>query len=448
MPDGGVSELALAEGLGLGGGIEGLLGMLGIGGGEAAAGVGAGALGAGELAAGGAMNILPEVAQFAPAAMGDVLPAATGALGLGAAGESAMLGGLGAASGGGALPFTGAAGGGFAQDAGLGAIDQAFPMGDGAMSFAQAGGGATPGGVTPMGGVQSFGGSGPVDIGQLSASPGVTTAGSAPLPGGSSGMNFAGSAAGQAAPAAVGDSLDLTSLAKNWGAPALGAAGLGYSILKGQQALPSTQAIQDQAASIQGQIPGIQQQGQDFLKSSQQQGQSIRDLGTPLVQQGQEYSKYLASGTLPPTMQAQLDTEAKNAKTQIVSRYAAQGMPTDPNKNSSLQAELQAVDNQMRIKAGQLGQQLLQGGTSLAGAGQGLIGAGTGLQSSVAGTGTNLLGIGAQMTGMENGLLQTLSNIDQTQTANIGKAIANFAAALAPSKTGSKQDAVKTLMGP
>ena len=197
--------------------------------------------------------------------------------------------------------------------------------------------------------------------------------------------------AAAAAPAGAGP-VDLTSmLSKAVGninplGAALGAAGLGYNIYQGQKQTASTQAIQNQGANIAGQA-------------------------AELAGQGKELTSHLESGTLPPNIQAQVDQNVQAAKAKIISNYASQGMNTDPNKNSSLRQELASVDNQAKVMSGQLAQQLAQ-------------------------SGTNLINAGTALTGLDNNLLTTLSNIDQTQTQKIGQAIANFAAALSGNKGG------------
>ena len=117
---------------------------------------------------------------------------------------------------------------------------------------------------------------------------------------------------------------------------------------------------------------------------------------------GQQLMSYLQSGSLPPGLQASLTQATSAAKAKIISNFAAQGLNVDPTNgyanNSALQAELAAVDQQALISTAQIGQQLMQ----------------TGITES----------------GLSSDLYKTLANIDQTQTANIGKAIANFASAL------------------
>src|ERR1700681_371611 len=159
--------------------------------------------------------------------------------------------------------------------------------------------------------------------------------------------------------------------------------------------------------------------GYDILQG-QKQPQSVKDLQAlagPAAQQGQAFeaagktlTDYTASGTLPPGIQAGLDQQVAAAKQKIISNYAAQGINPDPAHNSSLNQELTAVDERALAIKGQLEQQLFQSGTSL-------------------------IGQGISETGLSSNIYTTLANIDQTQSANVGKAIAAMAAALNPSRT-------------
>lgn len=355
-------------------------------GGEAAASAAPSAFGsAGDLAAAG----LP----FAAGA-GELGSVATG---LGASGVSGFaealpaLAGAGAGIGGagGALSLGAGAGEVGSNVAGIGADlsgfgSSALPSSAGLTSGALPGGGGVAGfNVDPSVGA----GGGVTSVGPSAGTP-ASALGEAAFPGAGGG---AAAPVAAAAPAGAG-SLDLTSmLSKAAGnispvGAALGAAGLGYNIWQGQKQTASTQAIQDQAAKVAGQA-------------------------SDLAGQGKQLTSHLESGTLPPNIQQQVDDNVKAAKTKIISNYAAQGMNTDPNKNSSLRQELQSVDNQAKIMSGQLAQQLAQ-------------------------SGTNLINAGTQLTGLDNNLLTTLSNIDQTQTQRVGTAIANFAAALNGNKGG------------
>lgn len=176
-----------------------------------------------------------------------------------------------------------------------------------------------------------------------------------------------GATAAPAAAAGGGDKSILDSLGiKNPVGAAVGAAGLGYSILQGQQSAKYSPEMLAQAQSLNA--------------------------------QGQQLLSYLQNGNLPPGLQQSLTQATSAAKAKIISNFAAQGMNTDPTQNTALAQELAAVDQQALISTAQIGQQLMTSGI--------------------------------QETGLSSDLYKTLANIDQTQTANIGKAISSFAASL------------------
>ena len=411
MPDLGIVELITALG-----------GADLLGGGAAAAGAGAGLAGGGTaLAAGGA-----DLAGLA--GLGAGAAGATDALTSGATAAPVDAGGgigAGLSGGGTALEAGGADLAGLALPANAGLTAGTTPSDIVANGFSDLNppSGATPVTTTPVTP------SGPMTAG------GVTSVGpSSGIP--NSVLSNAGLAPTGAAPAApiaagtgTGSGFDLSSLVGNasplqLAGAGVGAAGLGYSILNANKSSPSTQAIQNEVTAVNNQIPALQQTAQGL----QTQGQQLTDQGTKIANQGQGYTDYLASGTLPPALQTQVDQTIAANKQHIISNYAAQGMNTDPTKNSSLRQELDAVDQQGKVLAGQLAQQLLTSGTGLIGAGTGL--ETTGANQSAVGA-SDLINIGTSYAGINTALLTQLSNIDQTQTANVGRAIASFASALA-----------------
>ncbi len=170
------------------------------------------------------------------------------------------------------------------------------------------------------------------------------------------------------APAEGGGFLDKigSSVMKNPVGLGLGAAGLGYNILAGQKQSAAMQALEQQAL---------------------QQSQT-----------GNQLASYLQKGTLPPGLQGSVDQATASAKANAVANAAAQGLPTDPTQNTALAMRLAQIDQQGPIVAAQIAQQLLSSGASFS--------------------------------GLSNQLYMQLAQIDQQQTQNIGKAIANMAAAL------------------
>lgn len=160
------------------------------------------------------------------------------------------------------------------------------------------------------------------------------------------------------------------SLAANPVGAALGAGGLIYSVMNAEQMGNAQKALKEQAGQLNA--------------------------------QGQQLMNYLTSGTLPPGLKASLDQATAAAKAKVISNYAAQGLNTNPTQNSALAQQLAMIDQQAVISISQIGQQLFTSGLN--------------------------------ETGLSSQLYSQLVNIDQTQTANIGKAIASFAAAVSPSK--------------
>ena len=153
---------------------------------------------------------------------------------------------------------------------------------------------------------------------------------------------------------------------------ALGAGGLGYSILNGQKQTANEQALEQQA-------------------------QNSAALGNQL-------SSYLTSGTLPPGLQAGVTSAVQNAKAVAISNAAHNGLSTDPTQNTALAQQLAAIDAQTPALTAQIGQELLAGGQAAS--------------------------------GLSSQTYTTLANIDQTQTQAIGKAIASMAAALSGKTPG------------
>lgn len=100
-------------------------------------------------------------------------------------------------------------------------------------------------------------------------------------------------------------------------------------------------------------------QGQKSLAGEQQ----LKDLASTTGAQSAQLQSYLASGTLPPGLQAGLDAAKESAKTAIRSMYASRGM----SGSSAEQADLAHADQAVAAQGGQLAVQLLQSGISEAG---------------------------------------------------------------------------------
>lgn len=182
-------------------------------------------------------------------------------------------------------------------------------------------------------------------------------------------------------------------LGKNPLGTAVAGGGLLYSVLNANKTLPTTNAIQGAA-------------------------NQYATTGQSMITSGQNLETYLTNGTLPPALQAQVTQQVKAAKAAAIARAAKMGMSTDPAQNSSLATDLANIDQQGLILAGTLEQNLYSAGN----------------QS---------ISQGAQFLGMTNQDLIALSNIQQTQQANVGKSIASFAAALGGGgSVGGKQGTI------
>jgi hypothetical protein len=101
----------------------------------------------------------------------------------------------------------------------------------------------------------------------------------------------------------------------------------------------------------------------------------------------------------------QVQQAISDAKTKAVSNAAAQGLPTDPTKNTALAATLAGFDNQQSTMIRQVAAQLFS-------------------------SGSGLVSVGQSAAGLSGQLYQALVQNDTTQAANTGKAIATLAAAL------------------
>lgn len=205
---------------------------------------------------------------------------------------------------------------------------------------------------------------------------------------------------------------------KNPAGTALAGAGLAYSVINGQNA---------NAKAASALAPSQLQAVQDYLKSAQAASQATAGNATAqtenakqLYTQGQNLVQYLQTGTLPPDAQASLDQATASAKAAIKSRYASQGLNTDPTQNSVLNQELQQVDQQAIASKSQLEQQYQAAGAQLIQASQAAAAESESISSNITQAGTAAAGLSSD-------LYKTLIGIDQTSQAQIGTAIANFA---------------------
>jgi len=172
----------------------------------------------------------------------------------------------------------------------------------------------------------------------------------------------------------------LKSLTSNPLGTALGVGGLGYNIYKGQQQTANQNALAADAA------------------------QATANSNT-LTASGQDLQKYLTSGTLPDQYMTQVNQAISDAKTQAISNAAAQGLSTDPTKNTALAATLAGIDARKSGMISQVAQTLFSSGSSLVSAGQ-------------------------SAAGLSGQLYQALVQNDTAAAKNTGSAIATLAAAL------------------
>lgn len=145
----------------------------------------------------------------------------------------------------------------------------------------------------------------------------------------------------------------------------LAAAGLGYSVANSNKSSAAVDAMKDQSARLDA--------------------------------TGQKLASYLTNGDLPPGLQQSMARATADAKAKVISNFAAQGLSTDPKQNTALAKNLAAIDQQAVISTAQIGQQLMT--------------------------------TGATYSGLSSGLYSQLAQIDATQQANLGKAIASMAGA-------------------
>ena len=245
--------------------------------------------------------------------------------------------------------------------------------------------GGTSGGGTSAAGLAPVGGGGPIDLTSL-------TGGSQ----GGIGSDYAASSGASGGPTAL--------TPEQMGAPAAGGAGAGAA---GKPAASGGGIME----SLGIKNPLGSAIGLGGLAYAMSQGQQQQKYSPELLAQaqrldanGQAMMSYLQSGNLPPGLKASLDQATGAAKAKIISNFASQGMNTDPTQNTALAAQLAQVEQQALISTAQIGQQLMSSGI--------------------------------QQSGLSSDLYKTLANIDQTQTASIGKAIANFASSLGGAGSG------------
>lgn len=132
----------------------------------------------------------------------------------------------------------------------------------------------------------------------------------------------------------------------------------------------------------------------------------------PLLNQGQTLMSYLTTNTLPPQFQSQVDQTVATMKAGIIQGYATRGMSTDPTKNSGLQQDLAAVDQQALTMKGNFETMLSTAGNQM-------------VQ-----TANQLLASGLSATQLSSEIPIQMAQLDAALNKQMSDALSNFAAAL------------------
>jgi hypothetical protein len=314
--------------------------------------------------------------------LGGAAALATGGLGLGLLGAEGGAGTLGSL-------------GGFLGEGGAGGLGTAVASGADSAGLDALAAGAAPEVAPAVDAASTLGGgSGAWPTGNLfGLDAGITGEGGSTL--GAAGGDITGSAGGAGGGGTFFDSSAASAAYGGGSAAPGGGAGGGGGIL--DSIMHPTLGGLSKAAGI-GVSGGLL--GYDLLKGNPVDSNQkvLQQQAAQLGAQGQALQSYLTSGTLPPALKAQLDQATKAEKARIVSGYASRGQPTDPNQNSALAQDLNAVD--------------------------------TNAIAAMASTQIQLMNTGIQETGMSSALYETLVKLDTAQNDQLMKAIQGFAAAL------------------
>lgn len=239
-----------------------------------------------------------------------------------------------------------------------------------------------------------------LDLGAGTAGDVGATAGGAGAPLSLTGAaTTAGGAATTAAPAA-GSTGILSSIGAGLktAAPFVGAAGLAGSLYEGYE--------QKQANAA------LNKQEQANVTNAANIASTAQTIAAPLINQGQTLTSYLASGTLPPQFQSQVDQAIATQRAGIIQGYASRGQPTDPTKNSALQQDLAAVDNSKATLMTALENQLSTAGTNMIN------------------TANTMLSQGLAATQLESEIPIQMSKLNEQLNKDMMTSISNFAAAM------------------
>ena len=351
----------------------------------------------------GGANTIPELLGVAALAAPFALPEIGGALGLGAAADTAATAAplsladasAGSFGAGGAIGDVGAAG---AAGADVGGFDLST-LGPGAASA-----GATPGAAT--GALPDWLNGATIGTG-VNPSDASSAFGGNPLATATSPVT-AGAASGASSPGILGSISNFLSPAASalkTAAPVIGLTGLGANLYSGYEQNQQLKALNAQEQQNAAQAASI----------------SAADTAAaqPLLTSGESLTQYLATGTLPPAFQAQLQQQIAAARASIIQGYASRGMSTNPQQNSQLNQDLNNVNLQSEALQANLESTLNTAGTQLVSTANNLIS-----------SGLSALQISAQLP------LQ-VSQLNSQLNAQMAQSISSFAAALNGSGTKS-----------
>jgi len=177
-----------------------------------------------------------------------------------------------------------------------------------------------------------------------------------------------------------------------------GLGGLGYNLYSGYEQKQQLNTLANQEAANAATVA--------------QNAATAQSAAGPALSQGQLLTQYLTTGTLPQTIQAQVDQQVAATKAQIIQGYGARGMSTNPQQNSALAQDLANVDTQKESLMGTLEQ-------NLATAGQQMIS-----------TATSLLNAGTSATQLAANIPIMMQNLDIQLAQVTSQSISSFAAAL------------------
>ena len=128
-------------------------------------------------------------------------------------------------------------------------------------------------------------------------------------------------------------------------------------------------------------------------------------VGQGQISAGQALQQWQTTGKLPDSYESQIQQAAEAAKTKAIANAASSGLPTDPRLNTTLAAQLNAIDAAIPQQREQIAAGLAQ-------------------------SGSNMVAAGLTATGISSDIYTKLAQLEDSQNKARGQAITNFAAAL------------------